>query len=630
MANKVSITISTHNIHGFNSSSQYLRDRCEANPESIFCIQEHWLRPVYKNVKSINQVRVVHPDFDGYGVSAMKSVHTTGITKGRPYGGTAFVFNKHFTPFLHPVIKYENERVSVMEILDVDGSILIINCYLPFRQNTEDHKVLYLETLGIIKNIMDANPSSRFLVLGDFNYNLYDSRLEMSEVLQNFLSEYDLCNSHEYDTSFDAGSSFTRCCTTSKSYSLLDYIFFSRSLWGRVSDCAIVQDGENPSDHVPVQIRLDLVPQRTGESGSSGHFPGKVDWSALTSDDLHTYENTMEELLDSIHIPSVALHGDRQCSDLSHHSTLEHYFQNLVDIIAIADSVLPRKSPHGKRGKGFWTESLTRFKNDSINSHRQWEQAGRPSSGPSFESKKSSHFIYKAELRRQQRLSAAEKNEALRKNLLDKDNVSFWKDWKKASQIRCPLVNRIGDAVTEKEISQTFHSFFHQIYGTADSNAHRDLRQQFMDRFPDYYASKCNDSLFPYFLTWDDMITITGKLKIGKCYNSFIKAEHILNGSPKLIVHLHILFNGFLQHGIVPTHLLHGTITPIVKDNSGDINAVSNYRGITLCGVLSHLFEHALRLKFGHFLVSEEKRDHVQVEDDVGAMAIEKTKKKDL
>ena len=73
-----------------------------------------------------------------------------------------------------------------------------------------------------------------------------------------------------------------------------------------------------------------------------------------------------------------------------------------------------------------------------------------------------------------------------------------------------------------------------------------------------------------------------------------------------MIVHLHILFNGFLQHGIVPTHLFHGTITPIVKDNSGDINAVSNYRGITLCGVLSHLFEHALRLKFGHFLVSNE------------------------
>ena len=82
MANKVSINLSTHNIHGFNSNSHYLKDRCEKNPDSILCIQEHWLRPAYKNIKSINQIRVVHPDFDGYGVSAMKDVHTANITKG--------------------------------------------------------------------------------------------------------------------------------------------------------------------------------------------------------------------------------------------------------------------------------------------------------------------------------------------------------------------------------------------------------------------------------------------------------------------------------------------------------------------------------------------------------------------
>ena len=99
---------------------------------------------MFKNVKSINQIRVVHTDFDGYGVSAMKDVHKKDVMKGRPYGGTAFIFNKEFTSFLHPVIKYENKRVSVMELLDNDGPILIINTYLPLRQNGEEHKVQYL------------------------------------------------------------------------------------------------------------------------------------------------------------------------------------------------------------------------------------------------------------------------------------------------------------------------------------------------------------------------------------------------------------------------------------------------------------------------------------------------------
>ena len=102
------------------------------------------------------------------------------------------------------------------------------------------------------------------------------------------------------------------------------------------------------------------------------------------------------------------------------------------------------------------------------------------------------------------------------------------------------------------------------------------------------------------------MIQITGKLKEGKSSNSFITSEHILHGSPKLIVHLHILFNALFLHGFVPNMFLKGTISPIVKNTSGDINDAENYRGVTLCSIFSHMFENALRLKFGHFLSSDE------------------------
>ena len=102
------------------------------------------------------------------------------------------------------------------------------------------------------------------------------------------------------------------------------------------------------------------------------------------------------------------------------------------------------------------------------------------------------------------------------------------------------------------------------------------------------------------------MIEISGKLKEGKSSNSNLAAENILYGSPKLIVHLHLLFNALLQHSFVPVDFLQGTISPIVKDASGDINAVDNYRGVTLCSVLSHMFECALRMKFRRFLGSDD------------------------
>ena len=72
------------------------------------------------------------------------------------------------------------------------------------------------------------------------------------------------------------------------------------------------------------------------------------------------------------------------------------------------------------------------------------------------------------------------------------------------------------------------------------------------------------------------------------------------------MVHIHLLFNALIQHSFVPTDFLLGTISPIVKDSSGDLNAVGNYRGVTLCSVFSHMFEFALRLKFGSFLQSDD------------------------
>ena len=471
---KVSINISSHNINGFNGSSHYLKARCESDSDSVLCVQEHWLRPAYKNIKSINQLRVVHPHFDGYGVSAMRDIHNESVRVGRPYGGTAFIFNKQFQPFLRPLIQYEHERISVMEILDKDGSIIIINVYFPFRQNSDDHKVSYLETLGCVKHIMDTNPTSKFIVLGDLNYDIYNSHFEISQILREFVVDYDLCISHEMDGSFDQANSFTRCCLKSGSYSLLDFILFSRSLRERVSNCRILYDGANPSDHFPVQIQLEVVPQHTGESGQTTlNKSGKIDWSSLTDEELFVYRDVMDTALDNLQVPSGILHGDKSCTCPSHKVDLEKYYQMLVDTVIIADSFLPRKSPKGKGGKDFWSDSLTQMKSDSISSYNEWQSAGRPSSGPFFEKRKSCHYLYKTELRRQRRQCASENSEALGQKLLDKDYRSFWKDWKRESQTRAPLVNRIGDSISEPDICKTFKNFYEQIYGEDDTEAHR-------------------------------------------------------------------------------------------------------------------------------------------------------------
>ena len=605
---KVSINLVSHNINGFSGSESYLNMLCEDDSNSILCIQEHWLRPAYKNLKSINQLRTVHDNFDGYGVSAMKSVHNDAILKGRPYGGTGFLFKRDFSSFLQPVLMYESERVSVMKLNDVDFTILLINVYFPYKQNSDEHRVQYLEVLGTVESILLANPMAKFIITGDFNYDIYDSRQLMSNAIHEFLDNYDLLCTHELDPSFNSDSSYTRCCMKSETYSLLDYIFISSSLRDRVKRCQIRYDGRNPSDHFPVSLQLDVVPMVTGDAVNTGSNlnNNRISWSKISCDELVKYEKAMEEMLDSLVIPSDIVHGNKLCFCDQHIHQINSYYHSLISVLEVADSLLPRKSPHGKRGKDFWTETLSQLKRESVEAYDKWTNDGRPSSGPSYEHKKDVHYRYKAELRRRRRMMAAERSEALGNDLMDKNFVGFWRDWKRLSQTKCPPVNRIGDATQERDIASVFLSYFQGIYGSNDTDAHHQLQHELANRFPSYLNSGLDESISPFFLSWNDMITISGKLKEGKSSTTFLTAEHILHGSPKLAAHLHLLFNAFIQHSFVPIDFLNGTISPVVKNSSGDLHSTDNYRGVTLSSVLALMFENGLRLKFGSFLSSHD------------------------
>jgi len=52
-------------------------------------------------------------------------------------------------------------------------------------------------------------------------------------------------------------------------------------------------------------------------------------------------------------------------------------------------------------------------------------------------------------------------------------------------------------------------------------------------------------------------------------------------------------------HGYVPNAFASGIIVPIVKDKSGDLASVENYRPITLSPVIFKIFESVLVLKYG-------------------------------
>ena len=69
-----------------------------------------------------------------------------------------------------------------------------------------------------------------------------------------------------------------------------------------------------------------------------------------------------------------------------------------------------------------------------------------------------------------------------------------------------------------------------------------------------------------------------------------LSAEHLVHAHLSLCVHLKVLFNAIFSHGNVPNGFGQGIIVPLIKDKTGNLHNIANYRPVTLVPVISHLF----------------------------------------
>ena len=157
MAGKRSITISSHNLHGYNKSKAFLYSRCEEETYLIQGVQEHWLPPPFKRQAGTNKLRTLHPRYESFATSAMKHKTENEIRRGRGFGGTGFIYPKELTNVLKPIVRFNHARISVMQLDCTESNIIIINAYMPFLDNSRLPNLVYeySELLGYIDYIIN-------------------------------------------------------------------------------------------------------------------------------------------------------------------------------------------------------------------------------------------------------------------------------------------------------------------------------------------------------------------------------------------------------------------------------------------------------------------------------------------
>ena len=371
-----------------------------------------------------------------------------------------------------------------------------------------------------------------------------------------------------------------------------------------VSNIRISSLGNNLSDHKPVEIDLavNITEMRTSLNQK---VPPYINWNKVSNENITLFREAMTQNLNAIVVPfHEILHGDRCCVNDSHKCSLENYYGEIMSAVIKAESVLPKTDPNCQ--KSFWDDDLSELKENSVTCSQHWKSLGCPKSGPAFECWKKCHYRYKSEIRRKKSAQNKSAINAMHNDLLNKDGISFWKKWNALNRTGESLAPRINGETEAKGIANAFAAHFESVYGNNDTHEHISMKTKFNDEYKKYYSDHIGDSISPFMLSWDDMISIVEKLKLGKSNSGRCRPEHIFHGCPTLLSHFHILFNGLLQHGYVPMDFLHGNITPIVKDSQGDLSDTSNYRGITLSCLPAKMFELAIQLKTSNLLQTDE------------------------
>ena len=529
----------------------------------------------------------------------MQSSMESRILTGRPFGGTGFIWTRTLSSSIKTRCEYSHDRVTVLEISSNIGSILIINVYMPFfdNSNIESKAELYSDILGFIDSVIDDNSHSSIILMGDMNCDFYICSNQFSVLLNNFIEQRNLHCTFDYISTFDKDQSFTRYNLKLKSFSLLDYVFVSSNLIPYINDVTILNSGDILSDHIPVKISLNVnvemahVPQR--------QIPSVINWKAVDELTRNRYETVMDECLDKVSIPHI-LHGDHVCNDSLHILAIEKYYNDLLQCLQISDLQLPHCKPTTK--KLYWNAELSALKNDSIVAHDFWIINGSPRTGPIFEAKKHAYYKYKLSIRSDRMIHDQERIDSLNEDLLQGNHCKFWKSFKYFNCSKVSQSARINSLNEDAAIADCFASNYSRVYESTDKVQSAKLDEQFRLLYDKYHSEHANDSINSLYLSWSEILDMFSKLESGKATSSFVKPEHILYGSPRFARHIHILFNAMIQHSYVPHEFLNGSISPLLKDSKGDHTVPDNYRPLTLSVIFSNLFEHALFGKIGHLL----------------------------
>ena len=595
--NTNNLKIATFNLHGFSQSSKYLKESIHTHG-GIWLVQEHWL-----SEQQLHQLQQINCQYVAR--SGMEDAVSSGIYRGRPFGGVAICWSPDLNHVIVPVTNYKHKRIAAVEIKTQNRNILLITVYMPFFNGSSRAQCVNesIDVISMIKIMLSDYPDHDIVVGGDLNTEL-KGESPFDNLWNDFCSKFSLA----YCDSLVSSINHTYRHETLNQCKFNDHFMLSQHLLdnGAINNHFILDDGQNPSDHLPLLIEISTNLTYTAALQDNRTVQPKLDWKNIREQNAHAYSSRLESLLLARQFQSFsfACQSSCHCTNDKCKDEIQKEYDFIRSCMIEASDQIPRKRSAGV-AKDWWSPELSRLKNQSIDIQALWLQQGRPRQGPIFNERLRVRAAYKNAIRCAKKAPKTAAWNCLHATLADEDSDAFWKTWKTIYGKNKSRPTPVVEGQSSRDgIANVFKVAFKTNSTPNNAAKVAELNSKFHVKYNEYvtqHAVNCDCSNYTF--SFENIFDAVCCMKKGKCPDDDeLYAENFMHAPFILFIKLATLFNQMMSHSFVPSQFKSGTIIPLIKDSSGSTCDVNNYRGITISPIASKVFKHALKIKFSDYL----------------------------
>jgi hypothetical protein len=212
---------------------------------------------------------------------------------------------------------------------------------------------------------------------------------------------------------------------------------------------------------------------------------------------------------------------------------------------------------------------------------QNWVLFGKPTTGHIFNLMCHSRKVFKSRLRWVQNHQDQVKMDILASHHRKNDFRNFWKCTKKM-ETKTSLSVNINGTFDAKGIANLFKDHFNCKSSVGGS-----------DGLPVFDGGVRNDPHLRF--SSKDINKIIRDMKRGKSPgHDYLSIEHLQFAGPHLPRLLSMFFNLCIGHSYLPSHMTKTVVVPIIKNKTGDISDITNYRPISLATIVARVLDSIL------------------------------------